>query len=91
MSVDTQELERKIAQASRIVFRVGDQTTAGRLLGWINEMEQQLQRHRDNRHTQDDIRRRAQELWQADDRPTGRDLEFWLRAEAEITGRTPVA
>ena len=30
------------------------------------------------------IRQRAQELWEADGRPAGRELEHWLAAEREI-------
>jgi hypothetical protein len=30
------------------------------------------------------IRARAQRLWEAAGRPTGRDEEFWLAAEAEL-------
>jgi hypothetical protein len=31
------------------------------------------------------IAERAYALWEAEDRPHGRDLDHWLRAEAEIT------
>jgi hypothetical protein len=30
------------------------------------------------------IRERAFALWEADDRPEGRELEYWLRAEQEL-------
>ena len=30
------------------------------------------------------IRQRAQELWEADGRPEGRELQHWLEAEREI-------
>ena len=30
---------------------------------------------------------RARELWDENGRPAGRDLEFWLQAEAEIKQR----
>jgi Protein of unknown function (DUF2934) len=33
------------------------------------------------------IRQRAHALWQKEGRPDGRDLEHWLRAEAEISGK----
>ena len=33
------------------------------------------------------IRQRAHALWQQEGRPDGRDLEHWLRAEAEICGK----
>lgn len=31
-----------------------------------------------------EIRTRSYLLWEADGRPQGRDVEFWLRAEAEL-------
>jgi hypothetical protein len=39
------------------------------------------------------IAQRAYELWEIEGRPVGRDLEHWLRAEAEIAtnGRKPRA
>jgi hypothetical protein len=30
------------------------------------------------------IRERAFELWEGDDRPEGREMEYWLRAEQEL-------
>jgi hypothetical protein len=35
------------------------------------------------------IRQRAYALWEQDGHPQGRDLEHWLRAEAEISGEVP--
>lgn len=32
----------------------------------------------------DEVARRAYQLWEAGGRPAGRDLEFWLQAEAEL-------
>jgi hypothetical protein len=31
------------------------------------------------------IRQRAHELWEAEGRPEGRELEFWLLAERELS------
>jgi hypothetical protein len=81
---DPRDLERKIAQASRIVSRVGDQTTVQRLVAWIEDLRRKLQEHREARRTSEEIRTRARELWEQNGRPDGRDLEFWLQAEAEI-------
>jgi Protein of unknown function (DUF2934) len=36
---------------------------------------------------EEEIRRRAYELWEENGRATGRDQEYWLSAEAEIRGR----
>jgi hypothetical protein len=30
------------------------------------------------------IEERARELWEADGRPEGRDMEYWLKAEEEL-------
>jgi len=38
-------------------------------------------------NAEDEIRRRAYELYEQDGREHGRDREHWLRAEAEILGR----
>jgi hypothetical protein len=40
---------------------------------------------------QEEIRRRAYELYEERGRGDGHDIEDWLRAEAEITGRTEEA
>ena len=37
---------------------------------------------------EEEIRRRAYELYEARGREDGHDMEDWLEAEAEITGRT---
>jgi hypothetical protein len=42
------------------------------------------------RSTVDQIRERAYELWQADGCPEGRELDYWLRAEADLNGEAGV-
>ena len=37
----------------------------------------------------DRIRERAYSLWQADGSPEGRDMDYWLRAERDLTVATP--
>jgi hypothetical protein len=83
-SEDPQEIERKIAQASRAASLISDQTKRGRLSGWIDELKQMLRRHGESRRSKDAVRKRARELWEREGRPAGRDLEFWLSAETEI-------
>ena len=39
-------------------------------------------------HAEEEIRRRAYELYEQDGRQDGRDREHWLRAEAEVLGRS---
>jgi len=84
---DPQELERKIEQAARIASRVTDQTTVERLRAWIEELRQRPRRRLEGRRTKQAISARAWEIWEQNGCPAGRDLEFWLRAEAEISAR----
>jgi hypothetical protein len=44
----------------------------------VNRMDEDLQ------HS---IRERAFALWEADGRPEGREMEYWLRAEQEFAGQ----
>ena len=81
---DPRDLERKIEQASRIASRVTDQTTYQRLTAWVEELRQRLQKRLAARRSREAIRTRAHELWEQHGRPTGRDEEFWLQAEAEL-------
>jgi hypothetical protein len=82
---DVLELERKIAQASRIVQHVPDPTTYERLKAWVEELRHRLRQRRAARRTREEITARARALWEQNGRPSGRDLEFWLQAESEIT------
>lgn len=88
-SEDPQELERKIEQASRIASALSDQTTVERLRAWAQGLRRRLQQNLNARRAKQEIAARAHELWEQNDRPTGRDLEFWVQAEAEIKDRTP--
>jgi hypothetical protein len=45
------------------------------MASWVNGMDESLQRS---------IRERAFALWEADGRPEGREVEYWLRAEREL-------
>ena len=82
-SDDLRELERKIEHANRIASAVSDQTTIERLRGWVEELRQTL-RQRSDMRANEETTARAQELWEQNGCPTGRDLEFWLQAESEI-------
>jgi hypothetical protein len=37
-----------------------------------------------NEVNRDDVARRAYQIWEAAGQPAGRDLEYWLQAEAEL-------
>ena len=82
-----EELERKIALASRISASITDQTTVERLRAWVEDLRQRLRERRVARRTRQEIEARARELWDQNGRPPDRDLEFWLQAEAEIDKR----
>ena len=84
---DPRALERKIEQAARIASRVSDPTTVERLRAWIDDLKQGLRQRREARRTKQEITLRAQEIWEQNGRPSGRDLEFWLQAESEISER----
>ena len=88
-SDDPRELERKIEQAARLAARVNDPTTVERLRAWIEDLKQKLRQRLEARRTKQAISARAHELWEQNGRPSGRDLEFWLQAESEISERHP--
>jgi len=84
-----EELERKIELASRISASINDQTTIERLRRWVEDLRQRLRERLAARRTRQEIEARARELWEQNGCPAGRDLEFWLQAEAEISRRNP--
>ena len=84
---DPRELERKIEQARRIASTITDQTTLERLRAWVDELKLGLRQRLAARRAKEEIKARARELWEQNGQPTGRDLEFWLQAEAEIIER----
>ena len=88
-SEDPRELERKIDQATRIASRINDQTTVERLRAWIQDLRQTLRQRLEARRTKQAISVRAHALWEQNGRPSGRDLEFWLQAESEISEHRP--
>jgi hypothetical protein len=86
---DQEELERKLEQARRLATVVSDQTTLQRISDFADELKQRLRQLMPRRRVkfgseQDDIRARARELWEQHGKPTGRDKEFWFRAEREF-------
>ena len=84
-SDDPRELERKIEQATRIASRVTDQTTVERLRAWIEDLKQKLRQRLEARRVKQEITVRAREIWERNGCPSGRDLEFWLQAESELS------
>ena len=86
-SEDPRELERNIHQARRIASTITDQTTLERLRAWVEELKKSLRQRLAARRAKEEIKARARELWEQNGQPAGRDLEFWLQAEAEIIER----
>ena len=86
-SDDPRELERKIEQATRIASRVADETTVERLRAWIEDLKQRVRLRRQARRIKQEITIRARELWEQNGCPSGRDLDFWLQAESELSER----
>lgn len=68
---------------------VGDRTTYERLTAWIDELKVSLQQRQDARRKKHRIKARARALWEQNGRPSGRDVEFWLQAEAEVNRWEP--
>jgi hypothetical protein len=84
---DPRELERKIEQATRISSSVSDQATVERLQALVEDLKHKLMQIVDGRRNKHEIRTRAREIWEQSGRPEGRDVEFWVQAEAEVRGR----
>jgi hypothetical protein len=83
---DPQELARKMEQARRIVSGVVDDTTYRRLVAWIGELKRALQ----ERKLRNKVRARARKIWEQNGRPSDRDVELWLQAEAGIDRKYPI-
>jgi hypothetical protein len=75
------------SQKREITSFTTDQTTYQRLWEFVEELRQRLQRRLAATRSKEEIRARA-ELWVHNGRPAGRDLEFWLQAEAELREHT---
>jgi hypothetical protein len=84
---DRKKLEHQIELATRAAAYIADESTASRLKRFADQLRQKLFRPSRSRQ----IRARAYELWEKAGRPAGRDLEFWLEAEREISTPTDQA
>ena len=61
---------------------IGDGETVQRILALTEELKQRARALA--RPNEDGIRKRAREIWEENDRPVGKDVEFWLQAEREF-------
>ncbi|WP_431015529.1 DUF2934 domain-containing protein [Bradyrhizobium pachyrhizi] len=83
--VSRRELERQLERARRLAAVTTDRTTYERIRDFADDVREALQRLVSRRRDQDEIRARARQLWEEAGCPSGRDLEFWLQAERELT------
>ena len=61
---------------------VGDRETVQGILALVEELKQRARALA--KPNEEKIRVRAREIWEENDRPVGRDVEFWLQAEREF-------
>jgi hypothetical protein len=61
---------------------VGDLETVQRILALTEELKQRARAMA--KPNEDKIRKRAREIWEENNRPVGRDEEFWFQAEREF-------
>ena len=85
---EAEELRRKLEQARRLASVTTDLTTMQRLREFADEIRDKLHNYFARRREQEQIRARAQRLWEENGKPPGRDVEFWLRAEREIQDKS---
>jgi hypothetical protein len=76
---------RKKADKYRMLARlVTDRETVARIMALSRELEDRASVM--EKPTEDEIRKRAHQIWEQNWRPVGRDDEFWYRAERELHG-----
>ena len=61
---------------------IGDHETVRRILALTDELKQRARAMA--KPNEDKIRKRAREIWEENNRPVGRDEEFWFQAEREF-------
>jgi Protein of unknown function (DUF2934) len=61
---------------------VGDRETVQGILALVEELKQRARALA--KPNEEKIRVRAREIWEENDRPVGKDVEFWLKAEREF-------
>ena len=76
------ELREKAEKYRALARWVGDRETNQRILAFTTELEQRASIM--EKPTEEQIRKRAQELWEQAGKPEGRDEEIWHKAEREL-------
>ena len=80
-----QIVARLLAKANKyryFALWLGDQETVQRILALTEELKQRAVALAKPEEAK--IRKRAREIWEENNRPDGRDVEFWLQAEREF-------
>jgi hypothetical protein len=79
---ERKKLEHQIALATRTAASTKDEGTASRLGHFADQLRRKLFPSSSRRSQ---TTARAYQLWEQAGRPSGRDLEFWVQAEREIS------
>ena len=85
---ERKKLKHQIALATRTAASTKDEDTASRLRQFADQLRRRLFPSASRRSQ---ITARAYQLWEQAGRPSGRDLDFWLEAEREISRRDPAS
>jgi hypothetical protein len=79
---ERKKLEHQIALATRTAAYTKDENTASRLRQFADQLSRKLSPSSSRRAR---ITARAYQMWEQAGRPSGRDIDFWLEAEREIS------
>jgi len=87
-----QIVARLLAKANKyrnFAVWIGDQETVLRILALTEELKQHALALAKPEEAK--IQKRAHEIWEENNRPLGRDVEFWLQAEREFREAQKIA
>jgi Protein of unknown function (DUF2934) len=79
---DVAGLRTKADKYRMLARSLTDRETVARIMELSKELEDRALAL--EKPTEDEIRRRAHQIWDQNHRPSGRDDEFWFRAEREL-------
>src|SRR5581483_8215018 len=83
---EREKIEHQLELATRVAEIIKDESTVQRLRNFADQLRHKL--HRMMRRPK--VRTRAYELWEEAGRPSGRDVDFWLEAERQVSERLDV-
>jgi hypothetical protein len=81
-TLDVARLRTKADKYRMLARSLTDRETVARIMQLSKELEDRAIAL--EKPTEDEIRRRAHQIWDENHRPPGRDDEFWFRAEREL-------